>query len=188
MSLGILVDNRGVGLTESNMFEIVLELFPKCSSDDIEAVKHSMRKFTAASYKSVLQKIIRFAPEKVEISEGMDVVRVSHFRGRFLIFGDSCLTVVVGKFYPADFVLCVTASLLLVHPGAFVPDIQRFVTGLESFVKRLVVIFFEDSFFGKEDVSAFFQLSVCSFLAQRTKTWKPTREMVIQWFKFAQKV
>ena len=36
--------------------------------------------------------------------------------------------------------------LLLLNPGVFVPNIRRFVTGLESMTKRLAVSICEDSY------------------------------------------
>ena len=51
----------------------------------------------------------------------------------------------VGTEYLAKEVLATSFCMLLVHPGAFVPNIQRFVSGTESALKRLAVEICEDA-------------------------------------------
>ena len=48
-------------------------------------------------------------------------------------------------YYAADVVLLVSLSLLMLHPGAFVPHIKTFVSGAEGALKRLAVTICEDS-------------------------------------------
>ena len=64
-----------------------------------------------------------------------------------------------------------TFLLLMNNSGSFVPDIQRFVTGAESALKRLVVILLEDSFVS--DTNKAVSIMLGAFLAQRLPSWKP---------------
>jgi hypothetical protein len=145
-TVGFLVAEKGLKWDRTTFDGIIKELHEDYKDEDIQAVRKSMRKFTGAGYKSILQKIIRYAPIKVE--------------------GE-------GKTYPSEFFLAVVVADLLLHPGAFVPDIQRFVSGLESLVKRLVVIYFEDSYVDEETKGSILSLSASAFLAQRVKSWRP---------------
>lgn len=113
----------------------------------VDMVVEACYNFTAAGYKSLLQKIIRYAP----------------------------LWVVVGdEEIDASLVLEAVFTLLLIDPGSFIPDIQRFVTGRESAVKRLLVTILEDSY--SDDKTSLLKLAVLSFLAQRINVWRLTQE------------
>lgn len=70
-NLGVLVSNQGITLSEEVVFGIICEMFPQYKQVDIKIVKDSMINFTAASYKSVIQKIIRFRPEQVQVKKGL---------------------------------------------------------------------------------------------------------------------
>ena len=124
-------------------FAELIKKFPKQTMKDVDFVRDRISFFTAAGYKSLLQKIIRYAPE-------------------FVKFGSRNVN--------ADFVCCVVFTLLLVHSGSFVPDIQRFVTGQESALKRLAVIILEDSY--SSESNKLLKLGVLAFLAQRLSGWK----------------
>ncbi len=101
--------------------------------------------FTPAGYKSLLQKIIRYAPLSV---------------------------VIEGKPYPALDALVATFATLATHAGSFVPDIQRFVTGRESAFKRLLVSILEDSHLKNDRDLA--RLATFAFLSQTRREWRPS--------------
>ena len=73
---------------------------------------------------------------------------------------------------PSDFVLCTVFTILMQHPGSFVPDIQRYVSGQESAFKRLAVSIFEDSYI--EKYKNLLYLLVLAYVSQRAKNWKPS--------------
>ena len=126
---------------------LLLERFSDHTQEDVDVIINTCRNFTPAGYKSLLQKIVRYAPEYVIIHD---------------------------KEVEASFVLCVVLTLLMTHPGSFVPDIQRFVSGQESAFKRLAVAILEDSFV--EDFSVLLRLMVTTFLSQRLSKWRPNEE------------
>lgn len=74
---------------------------------------------TPGILKSLLQKIIRMFPEKVEIEK------------KLFDSTDTAITVFL---------------MLFNHPGSFVPDLKMFVKGAESALKRLAVTILEDSY------------------------------------------
>jgi hypothetical protein len=96
--------------------------------------------------KSVLQKIIRVRPVEVEAR---------------------------GVRYPSGLYLCSVFTQLLLHSGAFVPDIQRFVTGQESAIKRLVVSCLEDS---SGDPGTLLLALVMAAATQRHREYHPDEE------------
>lgn len=108
----------------------------------IDFLVKELSSFTAAGYKSLLQKLIRYAPLKVKVGE---------------------------EEVDAQFLLHFTFTSLLVHPGAFVPDIQRFVTGQESALKRLAVSILEDSWLS--DYHFLHKLLAMSLISQRALGW-----------------
>jgi hypothetical protein len=120
--------------------------------NEFTLIKKATRNFTAASYKSLLQKTIRFRPISVEISEGN------------IINGDFFLKCVI--------------ILLFMNPGSFVPDIQRYVSGVESAFKRVVVTLFEDSFIFPEDEKKVLSVITGAFLAQRLPGWKTNKTLI----------
>lgn len=144
-SVGFLVPEKGMKWDSETVNDIIVELH-ECQSEELADIRKSLRQFTCAGYKSLLQKIVRFAPKKIKAGTTS---------------------------YPADLVISVVVGELLLSPGSFVPDIQRFVSGLESLAKRLMVIYFEDSFVDEATKASILTLSSCAFLAQRVKSWKP---------------
>lgn len=127
-------------------------------SEELEIVKKATKGFTAAAYKSLLQKTIRFKATDVDMNG-------------YLMYGDV-------------FVKCVMA-LLLMNPGSFVPDIQRFVSGIESAFKRVIVTLFEDSFIPPEYENDVLSVIIGAFLAQRLPGWKPDEILTIKAMKLA---
>jgi len=120
--------------------------------EELEMVKKATRGFTAASYKSLLQKTIRFKALNVDLGGGylMD----------------------------ANIFLRCTIALLLMNPGSFVPDIQRFVSGTESAFKRVVVTLFEDAYIPNNSEKKVLSVITGAFLAQRLPGWKPGELLV----------
>lgn len=111
-----------------------------------------MNWFTPSVHKSLLQKIIR---------TGASIV--SHGEREWM----------------ADEVMRYSFETLLMHPGVFVPDIQRFTRGIEAAVKRLAVIILEDSWTSHPQV--IMSLLAATVLAQVSKTWLPDESTIRIW-------
>lgn len=115
--------------------------------------------FTTAGLKSLMQKLIRFSPSE----------SVTHpLRDDFHVM--------------PEIALAWTMVALINSPGSFVPDIQRFVGGLESFAKRLAVIGYEDAYVGSSQIVV--SLLAGALLSQRVKSWQPSNSVVASWFRF----
>lgn len=124
-----------------------------------QRIGHAYRRFTGASYKSLIQKIIRFRPDKVDLGGG--------------------------ELVSAPDALYVAMRMLAAHPGAFIPDIQRFVTGMESLSKRLAVIITEDSMVPLDIApNALLSLTSGSLLCQRVRGWLPSRRLLESWLLY----
>lgn len=108
--------------------------------------------FTAAGFKSLLQKIIRYTPKNVLLPDGTSM--------------------------KSDQALRITFTLLLTHPGSFVPDIQRFVSGQESAAKRLAVSILEDSYIERSE--NLLLLMILAFLFQRSPGYKISKELFLK--------
>lgn len=108
--------------------------------------------FSPSLHKSLLQKLVRTRCTKV-------------------IHGTSI--------FPSSSVFTVSFCMLVLHPGALVPDIKRFVSGVESATKRLAVIICEDSFC--ESGIDIMGLLVATLLSQRNRDWKPSTSLVKRW-------
>lgn len=122
--------------------------------EDFAALKKATSGFTPAGFKSLMQKLIRFRPQTV-----------------LLPHEDEPLN--------AEVVLILSMVLLFNHPGSFVPDIKRFVSGAESVTKRLLVIIYEDSYFDiYTETTSLLQLVLGAFLFQRVSSFKPTEEFI----------
>lgn len=65
------------------------------------------------------------------------------------------------------------------------PDIRRFVTGLES-LKRLGVIALEDSY--TDNPNMIVQLFAASLVKQKIPRWKPTPGLMSSWLDFGIKL
>ncbi|MCB0486774.1 MAG: hypothetical protein KDC47_11315, partial [Flavobacteriaceae bacterium] len=145
-TVGFLVSKKDIIANEENICSIIFELFPKYTKKDFDIIKKKCCGFTPASFKSLLQKIIRFRAKKIQFTTKLS--------------------------YEASFVLVVSISLLLLSPGSFVPDIQRFVSGRESAFKRVVVSLFEDGYI--YDENDILTITASAYLSQRCKTWNPS--------------
>jgi hypothetical protein len=137
----------------------------RANMNDLGKVSHdrrilySYREFTGASYKSLIQKIVRFRPTSVDLGGG------------YLV--------------PAEDALFVAMRSLAQHPGAFIPDIQRYVTGIESLSKRLGVIIAEDSSVPLEQApNILMTLFAGSLLCQRVRGWTPSKALLEDWLQY----
>lgn len=128
-----------------NYFEVLTKLGH--SAIQIARVTEACKNFTPAGYKSLLQKLIRTSPERVNV---------------------------LGEYVNSGDVLKIVFTLLLTDPGSFVPDIQRYVSGRESALKRLLVSTLEDSYMDSN--SDMLHLSFLALLAQRVSTWRISEE------------
>jgi superfamily II DNA or RNA helicase len=154
--IGFLVPRKQFNIKlASKLIPSVLKL-----SDNSERLfQRSTKGFTASAFKSLLQKIIRLMPEKIEM--------------------------IKNQYLPAEEVLLLCLSCLMANPGSFVPNIQRFVSGLESCTKRLAVTILEDSSLPQEESKYLFQLLASALLSQRVKEWKPTKSLIKRWYNTA---
>lgn len=109
-------------------------------------IKSAIEWFTPSIHKSLIQKCIRVRPINVRIDNNL---------------------------YPTEQVLSTSFCMLLMHPGALVPNIQTFVTGAESAFKRLAVSLVEDSTCSYEQI----YLLLAAALATRNN-YKPSITMV----------
>lgn len=152
--LGIVVtESRNTPLTENVLFNLASNYV---RMEDIEQIKPLISWFPPSMHKSLIQKLIRTRCESVEYG---------------------------GKLYSPDAVLLTSLSLLLLNPGVFVPNIRRFVTGMESAAKRLAVTINEDSFTQRNDV--IMGLYAASMIAQDDRNWLPTDTMIDSWFSLS---
>lgn len=127
------------------------ERFRLSKDKDLKLVKKATQGFTAASYKSLMQKTIRFRPRYVDV---------------------------LGEYIPGERFLRLSLYLLFANVGSFVPDIQRFVSGSESALKRVAVTLFEDSSFSYEEANDILSLVGNGFLSQRLPGWRPSSAIV----------
>lgn len=126
---------------------------------DVEQIREVMdliKWFTPAVHKSLMQKLIRARPKNVLFSDVL---------------------------YDSRNVMMASIIMLMTNPGVFVPNIQRFVTGMESFAKRLAVSILEDSYTTKNNL--LLQLFTVALLSQDNREWRPDYHMVEQWFILA---
>ncbi|MCJ7636211.1 MAG: hypothetical protein MUO21_01840, partial [Nitrososphaeraceae archaeon] len=80
--------------------------------------------------------------------------------------------------YNAREVYATAFSMLMVHPGAFVPNIQRFVSGAESALKRLAVAIYEDAYL--KDATILTSLLAGAWVAQNNKL-TPSSNLLKLW-------
>lgn len=142
--------------SEPLSWEILLSLVDKQYVKDIKRIRKIIDWFIPSLHKSLLQKLIR----------------------------TSCKTVTHnGKEYSSEaFLLCCLMTLML-HPGSFVPNINRWSSGMESMFKRLAVTIQEDSYYPDKGKMA--MLYACAMLAQQNKSWQPTDHLISIAFEMA---
>lgn len=121
--------------------------------DDINEINKIFECFTPAGYKSLLQKIIRYQSLQISLLDE--------------------------TLYDSYLILLIMSTNLIFHPGSFVPDLNKFVGGLESFTKRLVVSICEDSYTDNFDL--LLSLMSIAYVAPKI-TYNFTIEQVKEWF------
>jgi superfamily II DNA or RNA helicase len=131
------------------------ECFPVMDKPILDMLFQLYESFTPSFHKSLMQKVIRFCPIQVCVYHPETYEEV---------------------IVPAQHVLYTVFTYLLEHPGAFVPDIQRFVSGQESAIKRLLICIFEDSYVGPEHHEKLLEMAWMCTLTQRVSSWKPSIE------------
>jgi len=146
----VVTNTRTKPLTEESLFQLASNWVDIGQMGEIKSV---INWFSPSLHKSLIQKLIRTRCEKVEYS---------------------------GKLYDPAAVLLASFSLLLMNPGVFVPNIRRFVTGIESATKRLAVSVHEDSFTERNNLMV--MLYASAMIAQDDRNWLPTDEMINAWF------
>ena len=112
--------------------------------------------FSPSIHKSLIQKIIRTRCKNVSYNDSL---------------------------YSGTAMLLLSFSMLLVDPGSFVPDIQRYVTGLESATKRLAVSIVEDSYV--KDPKVITSLFAASLFAQTDRSYIPSLSNIKWWMEAA---
>lgn len=135
----------------------MLNLAGECggNKNSMEKIKEYIEWMTPSVHKSLIQKIIRTKCIKVE-HEGI-------------------------YYNPVD-VLYTSISLLMLCPGSFVPNIQKYVTGLES-MKRIAVSIMEDSWTDKIEI--LLSIYCMSLLSQHDKMWEPSDNQIKNIFNIA---
>jgi superfamily II DNA or RNA helicase len=151
--IGIVVSKKRYNLHNS------IEIAKSIMDIDIKEFNKATFGYTASAYKSLLQKIIRFMPKKIDLGNG--------------------------NIKSSESILLACLSVLMAHPGSFIPNIQRFVSGLESCAKRIAVSIIEDSSYPLDDVGDLFKLLTGGLLAQRVKGWRPSKKLIKEWFNTA---
>lgn len=125
-----------------------------------------LKLLTPGHLKSLLQKLIRFQPLQVRLFQPRPEET-------------SALLV------DTPFVLLMTIKALFEHVGTFVPDIGRFVGGVEGLCKRLAVIALEDAHVTPEQYPLLLSLLSSAVLSQTARAWRPSAAMFEQWCRFA---
>lgn len=134
----------------------LLEIVDHSYHDEIARVRPVVAWFPPALHKSLIQKLIRTRCAKV-VHDNIE--------------------------YNPKAVLLTSMITLALHAGSFVPNIQRFVSGLESMAKRTAVAICEDSWL---PYSAYIlSLYAGALLAQTDRSWRPPIPIVKMWFDAA---
>lgn len=128
-----------------------------CDLSEASVLRELLSWFPPSLYKSLLQKLIRCRCRSAACP--------------------------LGRRFPASCAVVVTIAALACHPGAFVPNIQRFVSGLESAAKRLAVTIFEDS--SVSDPAVLVSLLAGALVAQSDRSWVPSLSTMHWWLAAA---
>ncbi len=179
-NFAIVYESRKESYTWGELFELAPEELQR----DMKLAKEYLRRFTSspAFFKSLLQKIIRFRALKCEFSISEEQYNLYKDEDDFHEISINNKTEYRCKLN-AQATLLATISHLIMHPGAFVPNIQRFVSGIESGFKRVAVAICEDSWTKKK--KELLALYCASALAQREKSFIPTTQLITTLFTLA---
>lgn len=168
-TIAFLVDEEQMVINWQSVYELITEILNEIGytppentvlQETLDLVRANFVEYTAASHKSLAQKLVRFRAKNVQLMDGL---------------GSSS----ANKTVSTEVVLLMSLGALVINPGSFVPDIQRYVTGLESLAKRLAVIILEDS--STDDPRKLLSLLSGALLAQRVRTWRPSRRLLKTW-------
>jgi len=182
---------------EAYTWDELIGLAPNELQPDMIMAKDLLSKFSIspAFFKSLLQKIIRFRADtcsfiitqseynEYTISYNKKKERIKIEDERITERRDEVNDVEYVAKLNAQATLLAVVSHLIMHPGAFVPNIQRFVSGMESAFKRIAVSICEDSWTKKK--KALLGLYCGAALAQREKNWIPSADLVQTLFTLA---
>lgn len=150
------------------------------------AITHNKLRTTPLSWNNILTLIdVKYHEEMNKIKQLLDWFPQSLFKSLLqkLIRTRCQMVSHNGEYYNSVPVLLTTLIMLMLHAGAFVPNIQRFVTGLESVCKRLAISICEDSFI--DDSKCLVSLFGAAAIAQQDRAWQPTDKMISCWLKNA---
>lgn len=126
------------------------------SIDVLHDIRTNIKFFTPAIHKSLIQKIIRTGARTVTHGQ---------------------------RTWNGADVLLVSFLMLLISPGSFVPDLQKFVTGAESALKRLAVSICEDS--SVANYYVIMSLLSGAMIASRDSSWRPVNSSLCRWIDAA---
>lgn len=124
------------------------------TNNEIQRCRELISWASPAFHKSLIQKIIRTGAENITFEE---------------------------EILPARVMLLVSFVLLLVHPGSLVPDLQIFVTGAESAMKRVAVSICEDSYL-EDSGRTLLSLYLGAYLYRRWR-WVPNLDIIRNWME-----
>ena len=152
----VITKTRVDSWTEEYFFDNVSREFEHIDVDHMYEVRDIISWFSPSTHKSLIQKVIR----------------------------TRCRTVTYeGRSLDPDTVLVTSFIMLMLSPGSFVPNIRKYVTGLESATKRLAVTIMEDSY--TVDNEELLSMTMATLIAQEDRSWKPTDLLVFEWIDAA---
>lgn len=160
-ALIINISSQDVGILMNEQTQstpLALEKFVEmCGCDEQEVLIFGkwIDGLSCSALKSLFQKLVRFQPKFVEWKN---------------------------KLLPIRSALCGVVWYLFKNPGSFVPDIQKFTTGVESVLKRCVIILSEDGYYQKTNEGKVSRIMMCAFLAQRVPNYKPEIQVLVDCF------
>lgn len=145
--------------TLDDIFKVIIRVLNNDSTtiEELNSIRDALSFFTPSVHKSLIQKIIR--------------------RNTPIVIGPT------PHKWRADTVLLVSFAMLLVQPGAFIPDLQIYVSGLESAAKRLAVSINEDSYV--EDAPGLLSLYLGALISKPRGNWYPSLLLIENWMKLA---
>lgn len=152
--LGVLIEKRTIPIKLDELFPLIIKKLD-IDMETINIIVNEIKYFSPSIHKSLIQKIIRRRVGKVVCHSGK---------------------------YDAKLILLISFSMLLTHPGAFVPDLQIYVSGLESATKRLAVSINEDSYV--KNSHDLVSLYIAAYLA-KPRNWFPSIDIIERWMNLA---
>lgn len=161
--------NKCKALTEEDLVKNISKITGEDEGKNYKKFKKYTSFFTPAAYKSLLQKIIRYRAKNVTFPyyEDYSIKREIIEAKKSLLF---------------------SFISLFLSTGSFVPDIQRFVSGKESALKRLIITLYEDSCFEEKDVNLMMSINLSALLYQRNKEYNISKELMDKLLKFLVKI